>query len=142
MKKKVKCVTKAHIDGGEDLWLPSMSVSQIIIYLFLIYAITLRSKLCKIDINLSRWGEHANNVEAPGNVFWKKKYIFFTNHERTADSSSREKGAMSDALKMKQIWHKFSKAKLKAEIMMWKMREAQSKKLALGKNYRDLQSQI
>ena len=47
---------------------------------------------------------------------------------------------MSDARKMKQIWNKFSK--LKAEIMMWKMREPQRKKLALGKNYRDLQSQI
>lgn len=68
-----------------------MSVSQIIIYLFLIYAITLSSKLCKIDINLSRWEEHANNVEASANVFLKKILFFFTNHERTANSSSREK---------------------------------------------------
>lgn len=115
-KKKIKCVTKAREGDGEDLWLPSMSVPQIIIYLFLIYAIALNTKLCKIDINLSRW-EHANYAEVGKTL---KILSSWTDSRFIIE-------AMSDALKTKQIWHKFPKPNLKAKIMIWKMRETQTK---------------
>lgn len=53
-QQKIVCVKKAPKVSQKDLWFPFMSAPQIIIYLFLIYAITLSIKLCKIDINLSR----------------------------------------------------------------------------------------
>lgn len=93
-----------------DLWIWFISAPQIIIYyLFLIYAIALSIKLCKVDINLSRW-KHVHNVETAEYLIMNGQQIHHWSFQVEANLCQ------------------FPEQSWKQKIMIWKMRKNSNKK--------------